>query len=655
MLDDITKKNIKEVAKSVRALSMDAIQAANSGHPGLPLGCADLGAILFTDILKHNPDYPNWINRDRFILSAGHGSMLLYSLLHLCGYELSLDEIKKFRQLGSKTPGHPEYGHTVGVETTTGPLGAGFSNAVGMAIAESHLAEKFNTDEFDIIDNFTYALAGDGCLMEGISAEAASMAGHLGLGKLIVFYDSNRITIEGSTDVAFTENVETRFKAYGWQILEGSAYNLDEIETLVNIAKADKTRPTLITLNSIIGYGSPNKQGTHDVHGAPLGKDEIIETRKVLGIPEDEEFYISPAVKPYIESKKHDWDIEKKNWDITFAKWAEANPGLKKQWDEFFTELDLNEVVFPEYNIGDKEATRNSSGKCINAIADALPNFIGGSADLAPSNKTNMKNKGDYDKLNRAGRNMHFGVREHAMGGVANGMLLYGGLKTFAATFLVFCDYMRPAIRLAALMKIPQIYVFTHDSIFVGEDGPTHQPIEHAESLRIIPNLNVLRPGDGEETVEAWKMALESKSTPTALLFSRQNLNVYSKEDSDWKGNFRKGAYLVKASEEPELVILASGSEVSLVDEAVKLADRKIQLISVSSRELFQDNIAEFSHLMPEYAKVIAVEAGVTSGWRGLADEVIGIDRFGECGPGSQVADFFGLTAQKLAEKLNEL
>jgi transketolase len=655
MFDDKIKRNMKEVAKSVRALSIDAVQAANSGHPGLPLGCADLGTLLYTNILKHNPKNPNWINRDRFVLSAGHGSMLLYSLLHLTGYNLSLDEIKKFRQLGSKTPGHPEYGHTVGVETTTGPLGAGFSNAVGMAIAESHLAEKFNTDDYKIIDNYTYALAGDGCLMEGISSEAASMAGHLGLGKLIVFYDSNRITIEGSTDIAFTENVETRFKAYGWQILEGSAYNYDEIQTLVNIAKADKTRPTLITLNSIIGYGSPNKQGTHDVHGAPLGKDEIIETRKVLGIPEDEEFYISPSVKPFIKDKQHDWDITMKNWEINLAKWADENPELKKEWNAFFGETDLDQIEFPSYEIGDKEATRNSSGKCINAIANTLSNFIGGSADLAPSNKTNMKDKGDYDKLNRLGRNIHFGVREHAMGGVANGMLLYGGLRTFAATFLVFCDYMRPAIRLAALMKIPQIYVFTHDSIFVGEDGPTHQPIEHAESLRIIPNLNVLRPGDGEETIEAWKMALESKETPTALLLTRQNLNVYTKEDSDWKTNIRKGAYIVQKFDDPELVVLASGSEVSLVDEAIKLADRKVQLVSVLSRKLFENNINDLKELIPEGVKVVAIEAGVTSGWKAFADEVIGIDRFGECGPGAQVADYFGLTAQKIADKLNEL
>lgn len=655
MFDDKIKRNMKEVAKSVRALSIDAVQAANSGHPGLPLGCADLGTLLYTNILKHNPKNPNWINRDRFVLSAGHGSMLLYSLLHLTGYNLSLDEIKKFRQLGSKTPGHPEYGHTVGVETTTGPLGAGFSNAVGMAIAESHLAEKFNTDDYKIIDNYTYALAGDGCLMEGISSEAASMAGHLGLGKLIVFYDSNRITIEGSTDIAFTENVETRFKAYGWQILEGSAYNYDEIQTLVNIAKADKTRPTLITLNSIIGYGSPNKQGTHDVHGAPLGKDEIIETRKVLGIPEDEEFYISPSVKPFIKDKQHDWDITMKNWEINLAKWADENPELKKEWNAFFGETDLDQIEFPSYEIGDKEATRNSSGKCINAIANTLSNFIGGSADLAPSNKTNMKDKGDYDKLNRLGRNIHFGVREHAMGGVANGMLLYGGLRTFAATFLVFCDYMRPAIRLAALMKIPQIYVFTHDSIFVGEDGPTHQPIEHAESLRIIPNLNVLRPGDGEETIEAWKMALESKETPTALLLTRQNLNVYTKEDSDWKTNIRKGAYIVQKFDDPELVVLASGSEVSLVDEAIKLADRKVQLVSVLSRKLFENNINDLKELIPEGVKVVAIEAGVTSGWKAFADEVIGIDRFGECGSGAQVADYFGLTAQKIADKLNEL
>jgi len=641
---------LKALGQSIRSLSMDGVQAANSGHPGLPLGLADTGALLFGEVLKHYPAQSHWIDRDRFILSAGHGSMFLYSLLHLTGYNLPLDELKKFRQLGSKTPGHPEYGYTDGVETTTGPLGAGFSNAVGFAIAETKLAAEFNTPGHTIVDHYTYAISGDGCMMEGVSSEAASLAGHLELGKLIVFYDSNGITIEGHTDIAFTENTAKRFEAYGWQVLKGSAYDYEQMAKLIAEGKADKKRPTLIVLTSTIGYGSPNKQGTHDVHGTPLGPEEIKATRKQLGIPEDAAFFVHPEATKYVAGRTPEWKKTYESWKATFEAWAHANPELKKKWDQFFSpigpQLELAEE--PDFKVGEAIATRASGGKSLQAFAKALPQLFGGSADLAPSNNTNLP-YGDYQPSNRLGRTMHYGVREHAMGGVVNGINLHGGYRCFGATFLVFVDYMRPTVRLAAIMGLPSIHVLTHDSIFVGEDGPTHQPIEQAESLRLIPNVLVLRPGDAQEAFQAWKLALAQTKRPAVLLLTRQNLKTYEKP-ANWKADFAKGAYIAQdCAGKPDTVVLATGSEVNLALEAVALSKKKVRVVSVSSRELVRENLDHYKKLVPTGVRVVAAEAGVTSGWLGLADAALGLDRFGESGPAPSVAKHLGLTAEALA------
>ena len=648
---------IKAAALSIRSLSMDQVQAANSGHPGLPMGCAELGAVLYGDVLKHNPKEPKWIDRDRFVLSAGHGSAFIYSLLHLSGYNLPLNELKRFRQMGSLTPGHPELNHTEGVETTTGPLGAGFSNAVGMAVAETFLADKFNTKDASVIDHYTFSLAGDGCMMEGLTSESASLAGHLGLGKLIVFYDSNKITIEGSTDLAFTENVKMRYQAYNWQTLEGDMHNPEDIENLINQAKEETSKPTLIILKSIIGKGSPNREGTAGIHGAPLGEEEIALTRKNLGISVDESFYIAPEAVKYFNEKKVVSESDYSKWMEMFAVWSKNNPDLKKEWDLFFSkETNLSGVKWPEFKVGDSAATRKISGAVIKALSNAVPNIIGGSADLAPSNNTAMDH-GDYGISNRGGRTLHFGVREHAMGGIANGLLLHGGLRTFCATFMVFADYMRPTIRLAALMNLPTIFIFTHDSVFVGEDGPTHQPVEHLASLRIIPGLTVLRPADGEETVEAWKMAVENTTGPTVLALTRQNLTVFAKDDSDWKSTIRKGAYIAAdCSGKPDVVLVATGSEVNLAMDAAQASDKNVRVVSMVSRETFQSQDLTFrNNLIPTGIKTIVVEAGVRSGWEGIAssaEDILAIDTFGISAPAAELKKHFGLTVENLVKMI---
>jgi len=655
---------LKASALSVRALSMDAVQAANSGHPGLPMGCAELGSLLYGEILKHFPAYPDWIDRDRFVLSAGHGSMLLYSLLHLSGYDLPKEELQKFRQVGSLTPGHPEYGLTTGIETTTGPLGAGFSNAVGMAIAETMLADTFNTEAHQIIDHYTYTLAGDGCMMEGITSEAASLAGHLGLGKLIAMYDSNSISIEGSTSLAFTEDVAARFEAYGWQVLKGDAYDLKQMQQLIQKAQKENSKPSLIVLTSIIGKGSPNKAGTHGVHGAALGDDEIKASRAELGIPADQDFYIDPKAIQYFAGKQSLWREEFEEWNETFKAWATANPKLKAQWDVFMGEsapanASPAEVEYPEYEIGFSEASRKVSGAVLQKLAEAMPNLVGGSADLAPSNNTELKNHSHYDRHTRGGRNLHFGVREHAMGGITNGIALHGGLRPFAATFLVFSDYMRPAVRLAALMKLPVVFIYTHDSVYIGEDGPTHQPIEQLASLRTIPGLKVLRPADPQETVEAWKMALEYTDGPTALVLTRQKLSTFEKADTQWRASMRTGAYIVKeadggAETSPEVVILATGSEVGMALKAAELSSKSVRVVSVADLHAFDTmDPAERERLLPASSRVVVSEAGVSSGW-GLyvtsRNDLFTINRFGESGPGNEVAAHLGFTAENLAK-----
>jgi transketolase len=646
---------VHAVALSVRTLTIDAVQAANSGHPGMPMGMAELGALLYGEIMQHNPAEPAWPNRDRLVLSAGHGSMFLYSLLHLAGYGLSLDEIKNFRQVGSKTPGHPEYGHTAGVETTTGPLGQGVSNAVGMAIAERMTAARFNTPDHTIIDHYTYSIVGDGCLMEGISSEASSLAGHLKLGKLVVFYDSNRISIEGSTELAFTEDVAARYRAYGWQVLEGDAYDADTIRILVAEAKKETEKPTLIVMTSIIGKGSPNKAGTHGVHGAALGDDEVSLTKKELGVDPAEMFYIDPAAKEFFAARKKELAEADAGWRKTFDAWGAANPGLLAQWKETMEDgykALLKDIALPKYEAGSKVATRQASGAALKAIAQMLPNVVGGSADLAPSNNTALPDYGDFGPKTPDGRTLHFGVRELAMAAIGNGMALHGGLRPFVATFLVFSDYLRPALRLSALMQTPLVYILTHDSIFVGEDGPTHQPIEHLAAMRAIPGLRVLRPADGEETNEAWLMALEHDG-PTVLALTRQGLPTQEKADTQWKQSMRKGAYVVKDVDKPEVVVVATGSEVALAVEAVEMSGRKARVVSMPSRELFEAQSESFRNgVIPPNVPAVVAEAGIRQGWEGIAprERIFSIDRFGESGPGDAVAASLGFTAEKLAE-----
>ena len=652
-------KALEAVALSVRTLTIDAVQAANSGHPGMPMGMAELGALLYGEVLKHDPADPSWPDRDRFVLSAGHGSMFLYSLFHLSGYGLPLDELKSFRQVGSKTPGHPEYGMTVGVETTTGPLGQGLANAVGMAIAERMLAARFNTAEHRIVDHHTYAIAGDGCLMEGISSEASSLAGHLGLGKLIVFYDHNKISIEGSTELAFTEDVAARYRAYGWQVLEADAYDVDGLRKAIAAAQADTAHPSMIIASSTIGYGSPNKAGTHGVHGAALGDDEVALTKKQLGLDASEMFYIAPEASAFFASYREELAERHATWQKTFDAWAAANPGLLAQWQESveggYRDV-LKDIGMPGYEAGSQVATRKASGAALQAIARMLPNVVGGSADLAPSNNTAMPEYGDFTRDTPDGRTLHFGVRELGMAAIGNGMALHGGLRPFVATFLVFTDYLRPALRLSSLMQVPMIYIMTHDSIYLGEDGPTHQPIEHLAVLRAIPGLRVLRPADAEETNEAWLMALEHDG-PTVIALTRQGLPTLEKADADWRQSMRRGAYLVQDAPSPELVVLATGSEVSLAIEAAAASGRAVRVVSVTSRELLDEQDAAWREkLMPAGVPVVVAEAGIRQGWEGYAprERIFSIDRFGESGPGKAVAEHLGFTAERLAELIRK-
>lgn len=649
---------LEKTALSVRALSIDAIQKANSGHPGLPLGAAELGAILYGELLRHDPSDPAWADRDRFILSAGHGSMFLYSLLHLSGYrDITLDDIKSFRQIGSRAAGHPEYGMAAGIEATSGPLGQGISMAAGFAAAETMLAARFNTDTHKIVDHYTYVLAGDGCLMEGVSAEASSFAGHQGLGKLIVFYDSNKITIDGSTDLAFTEDVAKRYEAYGWQILRGSMYDFEEIAKLTAQAKAESGKPSLIMLTSIIGKGAPNKQNTAGIHGAPLGNEEVVAARAELGIPGD--FYIAPEALDYFKAKQAEWKKIRADWQALFAAWSEKNPEKRKEWDRFHSGK-AAPAAPPSYKAGEKTATRTAGNKALTAVANANANLVGGAADLKGPNAVGLPaDAGTWTKQNRAGRYIHFGIREFAMAAICNGISLHGGFRPFCATFMVFSDYLRPALRLSALMKQPVIYVLTHDSIFVGEDGPTHQPIEHLASLRIIPNLRTLRPADAEETAEAWAMAMERGSGPTALILSRQNLTVFPKADPNWKQNLRIGAYIVRQTGDgtPDAVIIATGSEVGLALEAVeKAGGKKLRVVSMISKELFESQPAGVRDaIVPPGTRAIVCEAGVHSGWERWAkpEDILSIDRFGESGPAAKTAEHLGFTADALLKIIN--
>ena len=651
-------QTVNAIALSVRSLAMDAVQAANSGHPGLPMGLAELGALIYGEILDYSVNEPHWPDRDRFVLSAGHGSMLLYSLLHLAGYNLPLEQIKRFRQIGSITPGHPERGLTEGIETTTGPLGQGISNAVGMAIAEQFLAARFNTSEHTIVDHYTYVIASDGDMMEGVASEASSLAGHLRLGKLIVFYDDNKISIEGRTELAFSEDVEARFRAYGWHTLSGSAYDVHTILDMVARAQREVSRPTLIRLTSIIGKGSPHKADTAAVHGAALGEAEVLETRRKLGLGDDEEFFIHPVAAKWFARRRAKQKERSARWNTMFTTWSRANPRLRSLWDDFHAAPDVEKIAPPTYNVGDQLATREASGAMLQAVTTALPNIIGGSADLAPSNNTALPAHGDFSADDRSGRTLHFGVREHGMGAICNGIAAHGGLQPFCATFLVFTDYMRPSIRMAALMGLPVIYIMTHDSIYLGEDGPTHQPIEHYAALRAIPNTQVLRPGDAEESVEAWKMALETSSGPTLLLLTRQKLEVYAKP-ADWRTQIRNGAYTVHEAAgaprtPPEIVLVATGSEVNLALKACQQSKRRVRVVSVISRERFQRQPLELHHqLLPPQARVIVVEAGIAQGWEHFVahpNDLMVLSDFGASGPASQIAKHFSFDVERLLQ-----
>ncbi len=655
----MNKKQVDAVALSVRSLAMDAVQAANSGHPGLPMGMAELGAYLYGELMNHTPEDPTWSNRDRFVLSAGHGSMFQYALLHLSGYDITMDDIKNFRQVGSKTPGHPEYGHTSGIETTTGPLGQGLANAVGMAIAERMLAGRFNSADHTIVDHYTYVLAGDGCMMEGITSEASSLAGHLGLGKLIVFYDSNKISIDGSTDITFTETVRARYEAYGWQTFEADAYEVDAIRHHVTAAKAETSKPTLIVLRSLIGKGSPNKAGTATVHGAALGEDEVLATRKALGLAEDAAFYVPPEARTFFEERRAQWSATYTDWKKTFESWAGNNSEKKAEWDAFFgdTLAYLKGLDRPSFDRGEKLATRKAGHTVLKAIAAAVPNLVGGSADLAGSNLTSLPDYGVFGKDTPTGRTINFGVREHAMAAISNGIQLHGGFRAFCATFLVFSDYMRPSVRLAALMGIPVVFLYTHDSIFVGEDGPTHEPIEQTMSLRLIPNLRVIRPADAEETLEAWIMAMERTDGPTALALTRQGLPLLDKADGDWQKKMRRGAYVVREAERsPSVVVAATGSEVSLAVDAAKEVGDSVRVVSVPSLELFLSQDEQFiTSLFPTGVRVVTVEVGVGLGWDALASgrrDKFSLDTFGASGPGNAVADYLGFTRTALVDFL---
>lgn len=654
------KKGVEAVALSIRSLSMDAIQKANSGHPGLPLGAAEAAAVLYGEVMRHNPANSKWADRDRFVLSAGHGSMLLYSILHLAGYKVSMDDIKNFRQVGSKCPGHPEYGDTDGVECTGGPLGQGVSMAVGMAIAESMLAAKFNTSKRTIVNHYTYSLVGEGCLQEGVASEACSLAGNLKLGKLIVFYDQNKISIDGCTDITFTDDIAKRYEAYGWQVLKGDMYDIEGIVKLVEEAKKCDDKPSLIMLKSIIGKGAP-KQNTADVHGAPLGKDGIVEAKKTLGLPVDKDFYVVPEAYKYFEDKKSVFAKAEADWNAEFDAWAKENPELKKLWDAYHSDSVTNESVKDvEYKVGDACATRDASGTALNVIAARFANLVGGSADLMGPNKTAFKStdNGTFSPTNRAGRTIEYGIREFAMSAVCAGISLHGGLRPFCATFLVFADYLRPSLRVVSLMKQPVIYVFTHDSIYVGEDGPTHQPVETMTSLRSIPGVQAIRPGDPEESMQAWNMAYASKDHPVCMAFTRQALAVYEKADKNWKKNMaEKGAYVVQeGSAAPDITILASGSEVNMALKAASLTSGKtIRVVSVPDLKKFETiSDAERKAIIGDAKRIVCTEAGISLEWLQFTskENCFCIDTFGTSGPANKVAEHLGFTAEKLAEVL---
>ncbi|MDR6553863.1 transketolase [Paenibacillus qinlingensis] len=666
-------KTIEQLAvDTIRTLGIDAVEKAKSGHPGMVMGAAPMAYVLWKQHMKHNPSNPKWVNRDRFVLSAGHGSMLLYSLLHLCGYDLPMEEIKNFRQWGSKTPGHPEYGHTAGVDATTGPLGQGVGMAVGMAMAEAHLRETYNKENFPVIDHYTYAICGDGDMMEGVSSEAVSLAAHLKLGKLIMMYDSNDISLDGELNMAFSENVQARFEAYGWQVIRVEEQNdLAAISKAIAEAKADTTRPTLIEVKTTIGFGSPNKggKGGHvGPHGSPLGGDEVKLTKQAYGWPEEPDFYVPDEVRAHYAEIQKEGTAAEEAWSNLLNEYIKAYPELGKQFSAAVNgELPAGwDADLPTYTTEDKPmATRVASGNAINAVAGKLPQLIGGSADLASSNNTMIKGESNYSASNYAGRNVWFGVREFGMGTAMNGMALHGGVKVYGATFFVFSDYLRASIRLAALMQLPVIYVLTHDSIAVGEDGPTHEPIEQLPALRVIPGITVIRPADGNETSEAWRYAISESKGPVALVLTRQNLPILPGTVAGAKENLRKGGYVVSdaANGQPDAQILATGSEVQLAVAAQKLLQAEginVRVVSLPSLELFEKQSKEYkdSVILPGVKKRLAVEMAYPLGWeRYTGDEgsILGISTFGASAPGDTVLREYGFSPENVAARVKAL
>ncbi|OEH55882.1 transketolase [Oceanobacillus sp. E9] len=661
--------NVEQLSiNTIRTLSIDAIENANSGHPGLPMGAAPMAYTLWTDFMNHHPKNSKWFNRDRFVLSAGHGSMLLYSLLHLSGYDVSIKDLKEFRQWDSKTPGHPEVHHTDGVEATTGPLGQGIAMSVGMAMAEAHLGATFNKDRYSVVDHYTYALVSDGDLMEGISHEAASLAGHLGLGKLIALYDSNDISLDGDLDRSFSEETEKRFEAYGWQVLRVEDGNdVNAIREAIKQAQSNTKQPTLIEVKTIIGYGSPNKSASAASHGAPLGEDEIILTKEFYKW-NHESFHVPDEVYADFQEKiVNDGEKKEAAWNKLVEEYKESYPELGEQFD-----LAINgqlpegwEEELPVYEPGSSIATRASSGEVLNAVAKAIPNFFGGSADLAGSNKTTINEEGDFTKEDYSGRNVWFGVREHAMGAALNGMALHGGLQVFAGTFFVFSDYLRPAIRLAAIMNMPVNFVFTHDSIAVGEDGPTHEPIEQLASLRAVPNLSLIRPADANEVQAAWRLALESEHQPTALVLTRQNLPTLEGTKENAYEGVKKGAYVISKSEKetPDALLLATGSEVQLAVRAQETLKEKgidVQVVSMPSWDRFEaQEDAYKNEVLPKEVKArVGIEMATSFGWEryvGLDGKVISINRFGASAKGEKVIEEYGFTVDNVVKHVEDL
>ncbi|MCV9886770.1 transketolase [Metabacillus halosaccharovorans] len=667
-MSELTKVE-KLSIETIRTLSIDAIEKANSGHPGMPMGAAPMAYTLWTKFMNVNPSNPEWFNRDRFVLSAGHGSMLLYSLLHLTGYGVSMDDLKSFRQWGSKTPGHPEFGHTPGVDATTGPLGQGIAMAVGMAMAERHLAETYNKPSYNVVDHFTYAICGDGDLMEGISSEAASLAAHLKLGRLVVLYDSNDISLDGDLDRSFSENVEQRFTAQGWQVIRVEDGNdLNEISNAIEQAKQDLNRPTLIEVKTTIGFGSPNKSGKSASHGSPLGADEIKLTKEAYAWTFEQDFHVPDEVYDHFNKTVKEAGSAKEN------EWNELVAGYEKEYPELANQFKVAingelpegwDKDIPVYEEGSSLASRASSGAVLNGIAKNLPSFFGGSADLAGSNKTTISGSGDFTSEDYSGRNIWFGVREFAMGAALNGMALHGGLHVFGGTFFVFSDYLRPAIRLAALMNLPVTYVFTHDSIAVGEDGPTHEPVEQLASLRAMPNLSVVRPADGNETAAAWKTAIESKSTPTALVLTRQDLpTIKGTKDTAYEG-VQKGAYVVSPAgkETADVLLLASGSEVGLAVEAQQvLAQEGIEaaVVSMPAWDRFEKQSVEYkrSVLPKEVKKRLAIEMGSPLGWdrySGDEGDILAINTFGASAPANRILAEYGFTVENVVARVKKL